>query len=501
MRFSSILAPAAIVAVGASLASAAAPSAPIPDRPEKIEFKPLQFEPPAAKDFRKTLKSGVPIYLAPSAEFPLVNIIFSFKGGSYLDPADKIGLAEMTGSMIRRGGTTTIPAADLDEKFDFLAAQVGTNSGGWTSTASLNCLKSNLDEAFALFIDMLKNPGFQEDKIKVYLGEQLEAMKQRNDDANPIMFREWGALMYGRDHFEARPTTKTSLESVTSSDMRAFAQKVFQPGNLIIGVTGDFEPAAMIAMLDKAFEGWNKGEKMPDPPAPVATFKPGVYHVEKDIPQGKINIGLRGLKRDDPDYFAVQMMNDILGGGGFTSRITNRVRSDEGLAYRAGSRFSYPVHYPGVFGASFDSKNRTCALATKIIFEEIGKIRDTKVTDAELDTAKKGAIETFPRTFESKPAMLNVFINDEWTGRDPNYWKTYREKVTAVTSDDVQRVAKKYLTAENMAVMVVGKWSEIEAGDATQQDAARKASFKDFFGGQSTALPLRDPLTMEPIKN
>ncbi len=500
MRFSNCITTAAALAAGASFALAAAPAA-IPDRPEKIEFKPLQFEPPAAKDFRKTLASGVPVYMAPSAEFPLVNIVFSFKGGSYLDPADKVGLAEMTGAMIRRGGTASVPASELDEKFDFLAAQVGTNSGAMFSSASLNCLKSNLPEAFGLFMDMLRNPGFQEDKIKVYLGEQLEGMKQRNDDANPIMGREWSALMYGREHFEARQPTKASLESVSSSDMRAFAQRVYQPGNLIIGVTGDFEPAAMTAMLDKAFEGWAKGEKMPDPPAPTAAFKAGLYHVEKDIPQGKVNIGIRGLKRDDPDYFAVTMMNDVLGGGGFTSRITNRVRSDEGLAYRAGSRFSLPVYYPGVFAASFDSKNRTCALATKIIFEEVAKIRDAKVTAEELDTAKKGAIETFPRTFESKPAMLNVFINDEWTGRDPNYWRSFRDKVTAVTADDVNRVAKKYLVPENMAVMVVGKWSEIEPGDPNQQDANRKASMKDFFGGQATALPLRDPLTLEPIKN
>lgn len=491
---------ATLMGAGAALA-APPPAGGIPDRPEKIEFKPLDFQPPGAGEFRKVLKSGAPVYLAPSAEFPLVNIVFTFKGGAYLDPSDKVGLADMTAEMIRRGGTTSVNADEVNEKFDFLAAQANVFAGAQAVSASLNTLKSNLDESFALFIDMLRNPGFQEDKIKVYLGEELEAMKQRNDDAAGIMGREWPALVYGRDHFEARQTTKASLESISSSDMRAFATRVLQPGNLIIAVTGDFEPGAMMALLDKAFEGWAKGEKMPDPPAPTATIAPGLYHIEKDIPQGKVNIGMRGLKRDDPDYFPVVIMNDILGGGGFTSRITNRVRSDEGLAYRAGSRFSFPVYYPGLFGASFDSKNRTCALATKIIFQEIEKIRTEKVTDKELDTAKKGLIETFPRQFESKPVMLNVFVNDEWTNRDPNFWKNYRDRVAAVTTDDVLRVAKKYLTPENMAILVVGKWSEIEPGDPTQQDANRTASMKDFFAGKSSALPLRDPMTLQPIAN
>jgi predicted Zn-dependent peptidase len=499
MKTAAIFAATLTGALGAH--AAPPPAGGIPDRPEKIEFKPLDFQPPAAKDFRKTLKSGVPVYLAPSSEFPLVNIVFSFKGGAYLDPADKVGLADMTADMMRRGGTTTVKADDLNEKFDFLAAQANVFAGAQFMTASLNTLKSNLDESFGLFMDMLRNPGFQEDKIKVYLGEEIEAMKQRNDDAGAIMGREWPALVFGRDHFEARQTTQKSLESITSSDMRAFAQRVLQPGNLIIAINGDFDPAAMIALLDKAFEGWAKGEKMADPPAPTATITPGLYHIEKDIPQGKVNIGMRGLKRDDPDYFPVVIMNDVLGGGGFTSRITNRVRSDEGLAYRAGSRFSFPVWYPGVFGASFDSKNRTCALAAKIIFQEIEKMRNDKVTETELATAKKGLIETFPRQFESKPAMLGVFVNDEWTGRDPNFWRNFRDNVSKVTADDVQRVAKKYLTPENMAILVVGKWSEINPGDPTQQDANRKAAMTDFFAGKSTALPLRDPLTLEPLAN
>jgi zinc protease len=292
--------------------------------------------------------------------------------------------------------------------------------------------------------------------------------------------------------------TKASVESITREDLQAMHNRIFHPaaGNLYIAVTGDFNEKNMLARLESALQGWPAGEIPGDPPAPTATFKPGVYHVEKDIPQGKVTMGLRGISREDPDYFAMLLMDNILGGGGFTSRITNRVRSDEGLAYDAGSGISTPVWYPGDFSAGFQSKNATVALAIKIINEEINKIRSAPVTPEELETARKSFVETFPRTFESKPSMLGVFVSDEMTSRPAGYWRTYREKINAVTPQDIQRVAQKYLVPENMAIFVVGKWSEIYAGDPEG-----RASMREFFNGEATEIPLRDPLTLEVPKN
>jgi zinc protease len=203
---------------------------------------------------------------------------------------------------------------------------------------------------------------------------------------------------------------------------------------------------------------------------------------------------MRSIQRDDPDYFAMLMMNQILGGGGFTSRITNRVRSDEGLAYSAGSSLSPRVYYPGELRAGFQSKSPTCALATKIIMEEIEKIRTEPVTEQELEVAKNSFIETFPRTFESKSGMLNVFVSDEMTNRAADYWLNYRNNIRAVTAEQIMDVAKRRLQPEDMAIVIVGKWSDIEPGDLQG-----RASMKDFFGGEVTHLPLRDPLTLEPM--
>jgi zinc protease len=466
----------------------------VPKRPEEIKYGPLTFDAPDATKFRFTLKDGTAVYMAPSKEFPLISLSMTFKGGSYLEPNDMVGLAGMTGRMIREGGTTTMKPAEFDEATDFLATQISASCGDTTSSASMNCLTSNFDESLKLFVDMLRNPGFDAARLETNRGQALEGMKQRNDDAGSIMGREWNRLMYGSDHFESLDATEASLKAITPEKMRAFQTRIFNPGNVIIAVSGDFETEAMLAKLNAAFDGWARGEKMPDPPAPTATIVPGIYHVQKDIPQGKVRIGMRSIKRDDPDYIPYLLLNDILGGGGFTSRIMSQVRSNEGLAYSAGSRLAAKVYYPGVFAASYESKNPTVALAAKIVLEEMDKVRSQQVTAEELETAKRQFIETFPRTFESKPAMLGVFVGDEWTNRPKEYWKTFRDKVNAVTAADLQRVAQKYVTPNEMVLLVVGDWNTVGPGDSTG-----RAKMDDLLGGKVTHLPLRDPMTMQPI--
>ncbi len=250
----------------------------------------------------------------------------------------------------------------------------------------------------------------------------------------------------------------------------------------------------MMKKLETAMAGWEKGQAVPNPPAPTATFKPGVYHVEKDIPQGKVRIGRRSIMRDDPDYFPAAVMNEILGGGGFTSRLMKNIRSNEGLAYSVNSNFSAGTYYPGVFAGAFESKNPTVALSIKLMRDEFSRMQGEPVTAEEIDVAKKSFIEAFPQQFSSKDATLGIFVDDEWTGRDPSYWQNYRANVQKVTAEDVQRVAKKYLSFDDMVVLLVGKWSDIEKGDPTG-----RASMKEFWNDKRTDLPLRDPMTMKPM--
>ena len=483
--------------LAASMSLGGLAHADIANHPDDLVFEALDFDPPASNDFRYTLSNGVTVFLAPSSELPLVNIAFTFKGGTYLEPADHVGLASMTGGLIRSGGTSSLSPQELDEQLDFLAAEASASIGGTRSSASLNTLRMNLDESMKLFMDMVRNPGFNDERFRVRRDQMVEGMRQRNDDASSILAREWNALMYGRDHFEARVPTKETIDAISIDDMRELHAKIFNPANLIIAVNGDFEPSAMLDRLEQACAGWTMGERVGDPPAPAHTPTPGVYHVEKDIPQGKVRMGMRGMKRDDPDQIATDVMNDILGGGGFTSRIMRTVRSDEGLAYGARSSFQHGVYYPGEFSCSVESKNATVALAIKLMQNEIKGVRNELVTDGELETTKNSFVETFPRRFESKARMLGTFVDDEMTGRDTTYWDSYRDQVTSTTLEDVRRVASTHLQPDNMIILVVGKWDEIAPGDIHGEG---RASMQDFFNGEVEHLPLRDPLTQEPVK-
>jgi zinc protease len=231
---------------------------------------------------------------------------------------------------------------------------------------------------------------------------------------------------------------------------------------------------------------------VPPVPAELYTAAPGLYRMHKDVNQGRVTIGLPVVKRDHPDIYALEVMNELLGGSGFTSRITKTVRSNEGLAYSAGSSLSFGVYAPGPFRASFQSKSRTVAYAAQLVFGEIKKLRETPVSEDELKTIKDNLIATFPGQFASKAQTASVFASDEYTKRDPAFWQTYRDRIAAVTAADVQRVAREHLVPEKLIVLVVGDQKEIAIGDG-KHDAKLEA----LVAGKPTDLPLRDPMTMK----
>jgi zinc protease len=217
--------------------------------------------------------------------------------------------------------------------------------------------------------------------------------------------------------------------------------------------------------------------------------------VEKDVNQGRVSLALPTVYWDSPDYHALEVMNDILGGSGFTSRITRTVRSNEGLAYSAGSGIRFGVNYPGAFRAAFQSKSRSVAYATSLVLEEIRRIREEPVTDEELDTIKRNLIETFPSRFASPAQSMGTFAADEIAGRRPGFWTEYRERIGAVTAEDVQRVARDHIDPARLIILVVGQLEAIAAGDGEHD-----VKLGELTGGEATRLPLRDPMTLEPME-
>lgn len=467
----------------------------IPAHPRDLKYQTLTYTPPKRDQYRHVLSSGVVAYLVEDHDLPLVNVSTIVHTGSYLDPAGKEGLAALTGSQMRVGGTTSKSAEEFDEAADFLAANISSGIGSTQGTANLNLLAKDVDQGLALYFDMLRNPRFQDDRLTLAKSQQLQNMERRNDRTDAIESREWARLMYGDDHFSTKETTKASIESITRADMVAFHQRYYQPAGFIFAVSGDFNTKEMLAKLEAATRGWPSNKMaVPPVPKPTNTVVAGVYTVNKsDVNQGRVSIGHTGALRDSPDAQALEVMNDILGGGGFTSRITSRVRSDEGLAYSAGSNFGLGVYYPGVFRAVFQSKNPTTSQAIDIIIEEINRVRTVKVTAEELETSKNAIVEFFPRIFATAALIAGTFAQDEYTKRPADYWATYRDRVRAVTADDVQRVAQKYLQPDKLVVLVVGNIDEITKGNP---DKPQHSLLKIAKDGQIRRIPLPDPLTM-----
>ena len=478
-------------------ASASASATTIPDRPEKLSFPPFEFTPPKAETYRVELKSGPVAYIAEDRELPLITISILVRTGDWVEPEGKEGLTDFCGTLLTRAGTESRTAQELEERLAFLAANLNSDIQGAQGTVSLNLLSKDLDEGLAILREVLTKPRFQQDRLDLQKRMTMQSMKQRNDDSANIEGMEQGFLSYGERFWDNRHQTAASIESITREDLQAFHQRWFFPGNFIVAAAGDFNRAEMIAKLEKLFSDWPWAGTLPPPiPQDVAIAAPGVYLVDKTVNQGRVSLILPGIKRENPDYLAVLLMNDILGGSGFSSRLVNRVRSDEGLAYSVGSVFQGGIYFPYVFRAAFQSKSRTVAYATSLIVEEIKRIAAEPVTDEELENSKRSYVDRLPRNFASKGQVVGVYAGEEYTGRyqtDPQYWQTVAKRINAVTKADVQRVAKKYLTPEQLVILVVGEKEEILKG---HPDHAVKLT--DLGGGKLTELPLRDPLTLKP---
>ena len=468
------------------------------DRPEKLSYPPLTFEPPNPSQYRVQLKAGPVAYVVPDRTLPLVTISVLLRTGSYLDPDGREGLAEFTGYLLTKGGTESKTAEELEERLAFLAANLGSGIGDDSGAVNLNLLSKDLPEGLQILRSVLTEPRFQSNKLELYRQQNIQGMKQRNDESTAIQSREQERLAYGDRFWATRSTTEKSVNSLTQDDLRSFHRKWIHPGNFVVAASGDFDRDTMIAQLETLFSNWPyTGQTPPSIPTNIVMAPPGIYFVNKDVNQGRVAVLLPGVLRDDPDFLAIQVMNDILGGGGFTSRIMNRVRSDEGLAYGAGSGFPGGVYFPLAFQAGFASKSRSVNYATSIVLEEMARIASTPVSQEELETAKRSFIDTFPENFNTKSKVASLFARDEFTGRyatQPDYWQKWRPRVEAVTQEDVLRVAKEHLHPTKAVILMVGQEKEIEKGDP-----AHPLTFQQLSTGPVTQVPLRDPLTMEPL--
>ncbi|MFH1278471.1 MAG: pitrilysin family protein [Candidatus Eisenbacteria bacterium] len=465
----------------------------IVDHPDKLKFEELDYRPPAPAEFRRTLRCGATVYVAENHEVPTFDLTVLVRTGEMYEPVEKAGLGDMTAHLMRNGGVEGMTAREFDERIALLAAEISVSIGNDRGRADLFCLSKDIDEGLDLFAKVLRRPAFDPALIERYRTDVLSDLEQRNSSTSSIESREWQFLIYG-DHPCTVPYRRTaaSVKSITREDLVAYHRNHFFPKNFVVAVSGDFETAGILAKLDAMLEGWpDRALTLPAVPDDIPPPKPGVYMIAKeDVNQSRIRVGHLGVKRDIPDQYALMVMNEILGGGGFTSRIVRRVRSDEGLAYNAGSWFDRPVEYPGTFRAWFQTKHATAAFGTAIILEEIRRMIDEKCDPEAVENAKAGFISDVVNPFSSRRAIVNTFASDDYTDRPDGYWAEYTDHMKAVTPEDVQAAAREHLHPDRLVFLVVGDPDAVEAGSDEHEER-----FSDF--GEVTILPLRDPMTLE----
>ncbi len=458
------------------------------NKPADLKYPPLQYDPPDPADFRTEFANGLRGYFQEDTRLPLFNISAIINFGSQYVPKNKKGLASIMSQTMIKGGTKTREGRDIEDRINFIGGGLSFRAGERTSTLSLNVLSEDLDEGLELFFDVLMNPEFRRGPVNLAKVSSIQRLRQANDQPNSVLSREYERLLYG-DHPLTWDPTQTTYESISSADLKAVHTQFFFPENIILAAAGDFDKTDLKDKIDKAIAGWeNKDLQLPSISTTFPEPEPGVYFIQKSISQGYINLGHLGLEDTDPDYFAVQVMNFILGGGSFTSRIVMKVRSDEGLSYSQGSRFRYTWGFPGTFSGYVTTKSSTVGYAISLILDEFNRIRTEPVSDSEMDVAINYYLESFSNSFTSPQSTMSTFANLEMTGKTMDYYKTYRDNIEAVDKAKVQEVANKYIHPDKTIIMIVGDFEPCDEGGDKWPGPLNKL-------GKVHTITLKDPLT------
>lgn len=427
----------------------------------QIKIKPLPaFRPQEPK--RIELSNGMVIFLQEDHELPLIRGTARIRGGSREEPADKLGLVTIYGDAWRTGGTKSQTGDQLDDFLEARAARVETGGGFDSTTISWDCLKERLDEVFPVFVDLLRDPEFRGDKIPLAKNQVDTAISRRNDDPGGIAAREARLIGYGADSPYAREPEYATVTAVTRQDLVAWHHDHVYPNNIILGVEGDFDSKAMEAKLRSVFESWEKGPEAEPAKVSFEDPKPGVYFVQKDdVNQSNIRMVELGTRRDNPDYYAISVVNEIFGGS-FSSRLVQSIRTDKGLAYSVGGGIGTAFDHPGLFQVAMGTKSGSTAAAMDALYQEIDGLRTKPPTADELKKAKDSILNSFVFQFDSKEKVLAERMAYEFYGYPADYLERFQAGIERVTLADAARVAAQYVHKDNLAVIVVGKASDFD---------------------------------------
>ena len=425
--------------------------------PKLHDFKPQQPK-------RIELKNGIVVFLQEDHELPFISGSVMIPGGSReeVDPA-KTGLLDLYGSAWRTSGSEKMNGDAMDDFLETRAAHIETGGDVDSTAISWDSLKGDSDQVFGLAMDLLFHPKFSEEKLQLAKQQLAAGIVRRNDEEGEIAEREAAKLVYGANGPYTRQPELATIGAVKVSDLQAWHDRTLK-GKLIVGISGDFDSAAMEAKVRAAFEGLPQVEALPARHEEFSNPKPGVYFIDKeDVNQSNVEIVGLGTDRHNPDVAAISVMNEILGGG-FESRLFQKVRTELGLAYEVGGGLGMQYDHPSLFRAVVMTKSPSTVEATKAALAEIAGLNSKPFTEVELKRAKDNMLNSFLFRYDSKDKILEERERLEFYGYPADYLETYKAALEKVTLADLTAAAKKYIHPDKLAVLVVGNGPEIKPG-------------------------------------
>ncbi|MFK5926073.1 MAG: pitrilysin family protein [Desulfuromusa sp.] len=423
-------------------------------RPDQLNFPPLEFSFPEVS--QQQLSNGMKLYLREDHELPLVELTLLVEGGSIYDPPGKIGLSQFFAKTLSMGGTETLSPVEFEAELEAMAAILTVSSSSYAYEIDLSLHKKDLERGLEILAELLRRPRFDAERMELVRSQMLESIHRKNDDPGSIAGRLLGAAVYQGHPFGAYPTAEI-VAGFSRDDLFELHRRYFQPQNFWLAASGDVQQTDLVVLLEQNLGGWHSTESMlRELPLLPAAPAGRILLADKKIPQTTILMGHPGISKDNPDMFALQVANYILGGGGFNSRMMQEVRSDRGLAYSVYSYFQIGRQLPELFIAGSETKCGSTVEVVSLMQQLIRQMRDEPVSVAELDLAKKSLINSFVFAFSNSHSVVSRKVRLDYYNYPDNYLETYRQKIAAVTVAEVQRVARQYLHPEKLQIVLVG---------------------------------------------
>ncbi|MCC6968399.1 MAG: insulinase family protein [Nitrospira sp.] len=405
---------------------------------------------------RSVTANGMTVLFLEQHFLPTVEVHALVKVGSAQDPPDKAGLANLTASLLDEG-TQTRTSRQIAEQIDFVGGSLAAHAAEDFTTASARVLKKDADLGFALLADVLQHPAFHKQEFERVRTQILGEILSDDDDPGNVAMKAFHQLIFhGHPYSWPAHGSEDTLNKITVADVQQFHAREYVPNQTILVIVGDLTQEQAATLVQTHFGSWKKGT-----PSPYQLKKPTpidrkmVQLIEKDLTQSTIVLGHTGISRTNPDYYAVTVMNYILGAGGFSSRLMDSIRDKQGLAYGIMSQFDSRL-LPGAFFISLQTRTEVTNQAITGVLTEIKGIRDAPVTDQELNEAKSFIVGSFPLRVDSSAKLANVLAQVEFYNLGLDYFTNYPKAIEKVTKDDVLRVAKQYLNPQHYALVVVG---------------------------------------------